>query len=268
MKNSVLFLLLFFSLKIFNQVKIKIYTEEIQGGFLVLVDNYEYCPVSIKFDFELNNLTSSSGNHKVFITNAKSKRNLITTLKPEKNGTYEVSYKTKSNYSSYLSIVDTSYVYNLPFKAKSQFNISQGYFGKRTHIRERALDFSLPIGTDIYATREGVVIDVVDYNTKTCYNKDCSKYNNKILIYHNDGSFSEYVHIDTNTAKVKIGEKVLKGQLIAKSGNIGWSSGPHLHFSVFQQILDKRVFYETKFKIYEDGAPVKLRREGVYYLDE
>ena len=267
MKNIVLLVLLFFSVKSYNQVKLKIYNEEFKGGYLVLADNDEYCPVSVKFDFELNNLKSSNGNHKIFITPPRSKRNVITVLKSVKEGRYGFKYKTKFNYSSYLSKVDTSYVYDLPFKVDNQIIISQGYFGKRTHIRERALDFSLPIGTNIYAAREGVVIDVVDYNTKTCYHKDCSKYNNKIIIYHNDGSFSDYLHIDTNSAKVKIGDKVLKGQLIAKSGNIGWSSGPHLHFSVYQHKMDKRKFYETKFKVYEDGVPVILRREGTYYLD-
>ncbi|WP_405606976.1 M23 family metallopeptidase [Polaribacter sp. Asnod1-A03] len=267
MKVIFFLLLMLFSIKSFNQVKLKVYNEGIEGGFAVLADNEEYCPVFVKIDFKLNNLKSSKGNHKVFIIAARSKRNVITLLKSVKKGSYGFNYKTKFNYSSYLSKVDTSYVYNLPFKVDSQFNISQGHFGKRTHMKERALDFSLPIGTDVYAAREGIVIDVVDYNTKTCYHKDCSKYNNKIIIYHNDGSFSEYVHIDTNTAKVKIGEKVLKGQLIAKSGNIGWSSGPHLHFSVYLQNLDKRKFYETKFKVYEDGVPVILRREGIYYLD-
>lgn len=267
MKNIVIISFLFFFIKSFSQIKVKVYNEKVKGGFVVLADNEEYCPVSVKVDFKLDNLKSSNGNHKVFIIPARSKRNVITVLKSIKKGRYGFKYKSKYNYSSYLGKIDTSYIYKLPFKVDNQFNISQGYFGNRTHIKTRALDFSLPIGTDIYAAREGVVISVVDHNTKTCYNKGCSKYNNLIIIYHNDGSFSEYVHIDTNTAKVKIGDKVLKGQFIAKSGNIGWSSGPHLHFSVYKHNFNKRIFYETKFKIYEDGVPVILRKEGVYYLD-
>jgi murein DD-endopeptidase MepM/ murein hydrolase activator NlpD len=212
-------------------------------------------------------LKSYYGNHKIFIIPARSKRNIITTLKPEKKGRYGFRYKTKFNYGNPNHKMDTSYVYSLPFKAQKSFHISQGYFGKRTHNRERALDFALPIGTNIYAARDGVVIKVVDHNTKTCYNKECSKFNNEIIIYHNDGSFSNYLHINTNSSKVKVGEKIEKNQLIAQSGNIGWSSGPHLHFSVYTQKFKQKFYYETKFKVYKDGVPVILKREGVYYLD-
>lgn len=232
-----------------------------------MADNDEYCPVAVKIDFSLDNLKSSNGNHKIFIVPARTKRNVITELYSIKKERYGFSYKTLSKFSGYLNKVDTSYVYQLPFKVDNKINISQGYFGKRTHIRTRALDFALPIGTDVYAAREGVVIDVIDYNTKTCYRKECNKYNNVIIIYHKDGSFSEYVHIDTNSAKVKEGEKVFRGQLIAKSGKIGWSSGPHLHFGVYKQYFNNKIFYETKFQIYEDGIPVVLRKEGVYYLE-
>lgn len=267
MKSFYLLVLLMISFKSFSQEKLKTYYEKTERGFLIFADNGEYCPVSIKIDFILNNMKSLNGNHKIFVIPPKSKRILISELKMIKNGKFGFSYKTKFNYGNVNDKMDTSYVYNLPFKTKKTFNISQGYFGKRTHMRERSLDFSLPIGTNIYAARDGVVIKVVDNNTKNCYRKECAKYNNEIIIYHIDGSFSSYVHLNTNSANVKIGEKVLKGQLIAQSGNIGWSSGPHLHFSVFIQKLGKRQFYETKFKIYKDGVPVILRREGVYYLD-
>ena len=212
-------------------------------------------------------MKSSSGDHKIFVIPPESKKNLISELKMIQKGKFGFSYKTKFNYGNPKAKMDTSYVYGLPFKAIKTFNISQGYFGKRTHMTERALDFSLPIGTNIYAARDGVVIKVVDNNTKTCYRKECAKFNNEIIIYRNDGSFASYVHIDTNSSHVKTGEKVLKGQLIGQSGNIGWSSGPHLHFSAFVQKFERRQFYETKFKIYDDGVPVILRRSGIYYLD-
>lgn len=267
MKKFYVLVLFVISIKSYSQIKLKIYNDKIKGGYQIFADNQEYCPVAVKIDFTLKNMSSSMGNHKIFVIPPRSERNFISELKLIKNGKYGFSYQSKFNYGNPALKIDTSYVYTLPFKATNSFKISQGYFGKGTHIRERALDFSLPIGTPIYAAREGVVVKVVDKNTKTCYKKECAKFNNVIIIFHKDGSFSDYAHIDTNSAQVKVGQQVLKGQLIAKSGNIGWSSGPHLHFCVYTQILSKRKFYETKFQFYEDGVPVVLRREGLYYLD-
>ena len=252
----------------YGQIKLKTYTEKIENGYEFLADNEEYCPVSVKVDLSLNNMVSSKGNHKIFVIPAKTKGHVVTTLKMKKRGRYGYRSKTKFNYGNCLkSSYDSAYVYDLPFKKEKMFKISQGYFGDRTHQDQRALDFSMPIGTDIYAAREGIVVKVIDFNVKTCYTKECAKFNNVILIYHNDGTFSSYAHIDTNSAKIKVGDKVDKGQLIAKSGNIGYSSGPHLHFVVFNQKMKKRESLETKFKIYEDGKPVVLKNKGIYHLD-
>ncbi len=213
-------------------------------------------------------MSSSNGNHKIFVIPARTKGYVISTLKLIKNGRYGYKSKNRSNYGNHLEETqDRSYIYNLPFAKGKTFKISQGYNGQRTHQNQKALDFSMPIGTDIYAAREGVVIKVVDTNTKTCYEKECAKFNNFILIYHKDGTFSNYAHINTNSALVKPGDKVEKGQLIAKSGNIGWSSGPHLHFVVFNQKMGKRETLKTKFKINEGGEPVFLKEKGTYLIN-
>jgi murein DD-endopeptidase MepM/ murein hydrolase activator NlpD len=123
----------------------------------------------------------------------------------------------------------------------------------------------MPIVTPIYAAREGVVVNVVEKNTITCYQKECAKYNNSILIYHVDGTFSNYLHIDTNGVIVEVGETVARGQLIAKSGNIGWSSGAHLHFEVFKQNMGKRITLKTKFKINEESEAIYLVEKEKYF---
>ena len=102
MKNIFILFLLFFVIKNYSQIKIKVYYEKINGGFVVLADNDEYCPVSVKVDFKLSNLKSSNGNHKIFITPARSKRNVITVLKSINEGRYRFNYKTAYNYSSYF----------------------------------------------------------------------------------------------------------------------------------------------------------------------
>jgi len=56
---------------------------------------------------------------------------------------------------------------------------------------------------------------------------------NFVGILHSDESIGQYVHIDFHGVKVRVGDRVRQGDIIARSGDIGFSSGPHLHFEVY-----------------------------------
>lgn len=83
------------------------------------------------------------------------------------------------------------------------------------------MDFGAPIGTDIVAAADGVV--VVSGNNNNGYGK-------YISINHGGGVATLYAH--NSQLFVSAGQSVKKGQVIAKSGNTGMSTGPHLHFEV------------------------------------
>ena len=74
------------------------------------------------------------------------------------------------------------------------------------------------------------------------------------MIYHSDGTFAEYTHIKNNGAEVNVGDQIKIGQFIGYSGDVGWATGPHLHFIVFFQRLKKRVTLKTKF-LTQKGKP-------------
>jgi murein DD-endopeptidase MepM/ murein hydrolase activator NlpD len=57
-----------------------------------------------------------------------------------------------------------------------------------------------------------------------------------VRILHDDGTYAIYAHLNTNTIRVKPGDRVERGQYIADSGNTGFSSGPHLHFAVVRNV--------------------------------
>lgn len=264
-KTTILFILLGVSYVGFAQLNVSSRYENIENGYEFYADNNESVPVSMEVNFKLKNLKSSEGNNKIFVLPANTQNIKLTTLTRIKNGKYEASGSTRYQYGNHdLKEYDVDYPYYLPFRKGESYMLSQGYNGKSSHANENALDFTMPVGTHILAARGGFVYQVEDSNTKHCPSPACEKYNNKIIIYHSDGTFAEYTHIKRRGAKVKSGDIVEKNQLIAESGNVGWSSGPHLHFVVFIQKIDGRKTLETKFKINEE-APIQLLTEKTAY---
>jgi len=83
------------------------------------------------------------------------------------------------------------------------------------------VDFSAPQGTDIYATGDGVVV---------LLKKSNKHYGNTLMIDHGYGYETMYAHI--SEFKVKKGDHVKRGQVIATVGNTGKSTAPHLHYEV------------------------------------
>ena len=78
------------------------------------------------------------------------------------------------------------------------------------------------------------------------------KYLNYITLKHDNGEYSQYGHLQYNSAFVKLEDKVEKGQPIALSGNTGFSSAPHLHFHVFELNKTKVGWESLKVRFDED----------------
>lgn len=83
------------------------------------------------------------------------------------------------------------------------------------------IDFSIPVGTKVYAAQSGTVVAAKKLKRSYGYH---------IIIRHTGGLETIYGH--NSELLVSVGDKVVKGQLIAKSGNTGNSTGPHCHFEV------------------------------------
>lgn len=127
-----------------------------------------------------------------------------------------------------------NYVYALPFLKGSSVRVSQGYNGDVSHkgLSAYAVDFPLAMGTAIYAAREGIVVGAEGSNTFGGPSPEYRQYANYVVIEHDDGTMGNYYHLRQGGTAVKIGDKVARGQLIAYSGNTGYTTAPHLHFSV------------------------------------
>ncbi|MFT3827875.1 MAG: M23 family metallopeptidase [Chitinophagaceae bacterium] len=245
---------------------IKIFYEKRDRDYVFYADNNELYPISVSLDFDLTNLKFSEDASRIFIIPASRSRFKLGELTTLSNGATRFSYKYKTTLGDVtISRYDKDYVYDLPFQKGKSFRLFQGYNGSFSHQQENALDFTMPEGTEILAAREGIVVQLVQNNSESCPREECKKYNNYITIMHPDGTFSYYAHFKYNGAKVKLGDAVKKGDVIAYSGNVGWSSGPHLHFACFLPQFEKRRYIETKFKT-DEGDKTEMLKEGNVYV--
>jgi len=115
-------------------------------------------------------------------------------------------------------------------KARISYDESPAHVGRLEH----AVDFIVPEGTKVKAALEGIVVDVKDDSDIGGEDKSFDEFGNYVEIKHANGEYSIYEHIGQGSAKVKIGDRVETGQVIAMSGATGWIAqlGPHLHFDV------------------------------------
>ena len=163
---------------------------------------------------------------------------------------------------------DDAYLYRLPYADDVSFPIIQGYGAKLSHrgAERFTLDFGMPVGTPVHAARDGVVVLVEDSHDVGCAQEECGRYANFVVVLHSDGTTGEYFHLARGSVQVRPGERVARGQLLACSGNTGFSTAPHLHFGVYRTGHDHTteslaVRFQTR-----SGA-VSLPRSGAYYLN-
>jgi len=129
-----------------------------------------------------------------------------------------------------------SRAYRPPFARNQEFRIGQAFGGAFSHTApdsRHAVDISMPVGTPIHAAREGVVMDVARWfsGAGTDVKRDGPRAN-FVRILHDDGSMAVYAHLDYEGVVVQPGQQIQRGQLIGRSGNTGFSTGPHLHFVI------------------------------------
>ncbi len=135
----------------------------------------------------------------------------------------------------------------LPFESGTEYRISNPkgrYAHKNFPVCKYADDFIVKEGTSVLAVKPGKVFCVkkdstnyFDPNNPEIGRKNmkiigelCKKYTNLVCIKHDDGTFTEYLHLQPDIP-VKWGDKVQIGQEIGKVGMNGMTNKPHLHFN-------------------------------------
>ncbi|MFW5988568.1 MAG: peptidoglycan DD-metalloendopeptidase family protein, partial [bacterium] len=114
---------------------------------------------------------------------------------------------------SYQDRLDQKFMYPINTRITS-------YYGPRWGRMHEGLDFAAPMGSPIRAVSSGRVV----------YSGWATGYGYVVIIQHQKGLRTLYAH--NSKLLVREGESVGKGEVIARSGNTGNSTGPHLHFEV------------------------------------
>jgi len=266
MKSIVVFVLLCLSMNVIGQENVNVYSENGKETIVIYADNNEVIPMTVNLSLNLTNMISDfGGNEKIFLIPAETKRFQLTVISPtSEKGRLGVNFSSTIYRGDINAEHDDDFLYELPFAKGKSFIISQGYNGRFSHRGENALDFSMDVGDEVYASRGGIVFKSVSKHSRRCKSASCQKFNNYIVIYHDDGTMAEYSHLKKNGTLVQIGQRVEKGELIGYSGNTGWTSGPHLHFVVYKSSTKgERISYETLFETTDKGN-VYLKEKNLY----
>lgn len=204
--------------------------------------NQFYAPVELVLDIEnIRGIQFPSSDSELrWIVPARSDLQLISLDYLEDGSAPFLEYRFHYLAGSPDSLHRPAVAYRVPFAISTNYPVTQAYPEIATHTTPdsyHAIDIAMPIGTDIFAARGGIVFDVASNNFRGGLDPERDGPSaNVVRILHDDGTYAIYAHLNTNSIRVRPGDRVLRGQYIADSGNTGFSSGPHLHFAVVRNV--------------------------------
>ncbi|TZF91746.1 peptidoglycan DD-metalloendopeptidase family protein [Cognatilysobacter lacus] len=205
------------------------------SGIQAIAENRLAGPVEVRLAFSRDNNMRADPDLPVSTTVPASRRSVIAYLEaldPAQPGDFELTMDAVPG-DPRARPQDVEYL--LPLRMRG-WHIEQGFGGSFSHDDEQnryAIDLAAPIGTPVLAARDGVVMQVEsDFARAGLDRERYAGRANLIRILHDDGTMAMYAHLKAEGVLVRLGQRVQAGQVIGLSGNTGFTSGPHLHFSV------------------------------------
>ncbi|WOC80312.1 peptidoglycan DD-metalloendopeptidase family protein [Stutzerimonas frequens] len=218
--------------KLDSQVKLE--TRKHAAGETLLVRNDLFAPVDI--ELKLDNVENAVGAPAKPIRWVLPPRSQIrlATLAP-RDASKPLRYTPKLRHAlGDPRLLPKPYKYPLPWRG-GPFRLTQGANGQYSHFTPKgryAVDIAMPEGTPIVAARGGMVVKIENQQSGRGNNPA----GNFVRIMHDDGTMGVYLHLMKGSVAVREGQRVETGTRIARSGNTGNSTGPHLHFVVQRNV--------------------------------
>jgi urea transporter/murein DD-endopeptidase MepM/ murein hydrolase activator NlpD len=201
---------------------------------------------------------------------------------------YFSAEKSIYKYINNIQRFKNEHLYKLSLPFSGEWNVSQGYNGKITHLGSwsKALDFVIVdsksntyreptnnrdgfsrenfycYNKEILAPYDGYVYDIINNVEENDIGDVNTEHNwgNTIIINHLNGLFSQISHIKKDSFGVFIGQYITKGTYIATCGNSGRSPEPHIHFQLqtIPTVGAQTLEYPISYFIERTGANKKL----------
>jgi murein DD-endopeptidase MepM/ murein hydrolase activator NlpD len=110
----------------------------------------------------------------------------------------------------------------------------------------KGIDLSAPTGTSVYATADGTV----SFAGRVSLRESVPwwRFGNVIVVNHSDRFLTIYGHLDT--IKVRAGQPIRQGDVIATVGSTGWSTNSHLHYEVRSDLEQPGTYQPIDPRIY------------------
>ncbi|MHC3749157.1 peptidoglycan DD-metalloendopeptidase family protein [Stutzerimonas stutzeri] len=218
--------------KLDTQVKLE--TRKHDAGETLLVRNDLFAPVDIELKLEnVENAVGAPTKPIRWVLPPRSQIRLAT-LAP-RDASKPLKYTPKLRHAlGDPRLIPKPYKYPLPWRG-GPFRLTQGANGQYSHFTPKgryAVDIAMPEGTPIVAARGGMVVKIENEQSGGGNNPA----GNFVRILHDDGTMGVYLHLMKGSVAVREGQRVESGTRIARSGNTGNSTGPHLHFVVQRNV--------------------------------
>lgn len=233
----------------------------------IFVETANCLDITLTVTPEVQNMRSSVPLPVTIDTRGRNRVDVVTLRRDDRSQPWSYRYRYSWRYGGRGGRPDRT-VYALPFAGGTGRRLLQGYGGSYSHQagspNEHAHDWDMPEGTTVLAARAGLVVGVRQDSRAggpSDQFKNCANY---VIIRHDDDTYGEYLHLQPGGAIVRLGDRVEAGDAIARSGNTGFSSRPHLHFAVFRALDGaRRETLPVQFRT-RDGAVVSLQSGKTY----